>query len=182
MSRIEILPNNSYKIGVDEIEGLKAEMNKVFEPIVALLNDKIYWRNGDIVTEAEYKWRDGFIPHSDNCGGIQIRQVIPRCEEQEFSFLEFGETDCAGNECDPDCCSCDDDGQLDSFLRVWFKFEGIQEDGSLKFYLYMGGGNQDAPYFRTEPTIFEAEFSCKSVAGLKRASSNYIKLLLKELE
>ena len=45
----------------------------------------------------------------------------------------------------------------------------------------MSGGNGDAPYFREKylSTLFEAEFSCKSPAGLKRAAAPHIKKLMK---
>lgn len=191
---IQIVSNhNSYKIGVDEIVGLKQAMMEVMAPIQASIKDRIYWSDVDL-GEAEYKSRDGFIAHSHNCGGIMIREVIPKCEEYDFGFLEFGECDMCGTaECVNDkgepiqCgykgmeCASESDGYLDAQLRIWLKFEGYDEEtGELSFYLYCGGGNGDAPYFRTkyESDLFEASFTCKSVAGLKRAASKHVKALL----
>lgn len=178
---IKLVPNhNSYKIGIDEIVGLKQAMKQVMAPIRQALKDKIYW-NDCSLEESEYKSRDGFIPHSHNCGGIELMVIVPKCEEYAFKFLEFGE--CDDDECNHDeRCIYEDEGHLDAKLRIWLKFEGIDEETqSLQFYLYMGGGNDDAPYFRArcEADIFEAEFTCKSVAGLKRAASKHVKALLK---
>ena len=173
------------KVGMDEIVGLEDAMRKVFKPIETTLLDKMYWCRGDedgIVHKAEYKSRDGFIPHSHNCGGLKIVQVVPKCEEYEFGFLEFGEWDGEHYCEDTDNCEChyDCDGEYDALLDIWFKFEGLDEEtGELKFYLVLSGGNNDAPYFRNQPTLFEAEFTCKSIAGLNRAASKHIKALLK---
>jgi len=175
------------KVGVDEIEGLKSEMMKVFKPILDTLQDKIYW-NDRLLDEAEYKSRDGFIPHSDNCGGLIISSVIPSYEQYEFDFLEFGE-------CDPEYCTChtgtnpecelDIDGHKDAYLRVWFKFEGYNpKTNEFSFYLVMSGSNNDAPYFResSQPTLFERSFTSKSIAGIQRAASKSIKELLKVIK
>lgn len=199
MTKIKLTKDahTSYKIGLDEIEGLKAAMLKVFEPIHNLIQDRAYW-NEDLLSFAEYKSRDGFLAHSHNCGGIQLNLQVPKCESHDFSFLEFGECDdcdtpeliaaattpgnsqCGydGQECASEC-----EGHLDAYLQIWFKFEGINSDGGLDFYLVASGGNQDAPYFRTKylPTIFESSFSSKSVAGISRAASKHIQGLLNVL-
>lgn len=175
------------KVGVNEIQGLKNEMMKLMKPIQKQLKESIYWSGVDL-EESEYKSRDGFIPHSGNCGGIEISEIIPECEKYDFGFLEFGEWDGTHWDCkDRDACDCSylNDGELDAKLRIWFKFEGYDsETGELKFWLYMGGGNGDAPYFRTkyENDIFEASFSCKSVKGLNRAASKHIKKLVKMIK
>lgn len=173
------------KIGINEVQGLKAAMKSVIEPVRAAIKENIYWSDVELI-ESEYISRDGFIPHSHNCGGFEITEVIPECEQYEFGYLEFGSWDgehyCDGSDKDNCECSSDSDGHYDAKLRVWFKFEGIDEDShELKFYLYLGGGNGDAPYFRTqyEATVFETEFTCKSIKGLSRASSKHIKKLLK---
>lgn len=173
--------SQSYKIGVDEIVGLNAALTETLIPIKKTLKDRIYW--SDLEFESvEYKRRDGFIPHSHNCGGIEISVVLPKCEEYDFEHLvEFGEhdDDCALMTEGEDCSCGEGDGLLDAFLRIRLKFEGIQEDGSLQFYLFAEGGNHDAPYFRNTPTVFEAEFSAKSVAGVKRAASKSVAKLIK---
>lgn len=178
---------NSHKIGMDEIVGLKIAMTNIIKPIQDLINNKIYW--GPFKFEpSEYKSRSGFIPYSHNCGGLDLTIIIPKCEEYSWDFLEFGEWDgehyCDGTDKENCECPVDQDGEYDSKLRIWFKFEGYdRETGDLTFYLYLGGGNGDAPYYRTkyETDIFEASFTCKSVSGLKRAASGHIKELIKIL-
>jgi hypothetical protein len=184
MGKIKVNMENSYKLGMNEVEGLKNAMTKVFKPIEDILKSKMYWNESGLIYDVEYKSRDGFIAHSHNCGGLMIRQVIPKCEEYEFSYLEFGECDeCSGEkQCGYEGMECGsmNDGLLDASLRIWFKFEGYnKETGELEFYLCAGGGNGDAPYFRTqyEQDLFEASFACKSIEGLKRASSKHIKAL-----
>jgi hypothetical protein len=188
MKSIQLTPQSheSYEIGVDEIVGLKKAMAEVMLPVIQTIKDKAYW-NDDVLSWAEYKRRDGFIPHPHNLGGLEIRLVVPDCEQYEFSFLEFGEwdgehvSDCTDHE----TCECmyANDGEYDASLRVWLKLESI-DDGTLKFWLYMGGGNGDAPYFRSkyETDIFEASFECKSVAGLKRAANKHVKALLEVIK
>lgn len=173
------------KIGIDEVVGLKQAMIDLMKPIQSALKENIYWSDVEL-NESKYKSRDGFMPYSSNCGGIDIVEVIPQCEEYSFKFLDFGEWDgthyCDGKDHENCKCSMSNDGELDAKLRIWFKFEGIDDSTkALKFYLYMGGGNDDAPYFRTkyEATLFEAEFECKSVKGLKRAASKHVNKLLK---
>jgi hypothetical protein len=187
--------HKSYKIGVDEIEGLKAEMYSVIKPIQVAIKDQTYWNDCEF-KDSGYKSRDGFIPHSHNGGGPQLRIVVPKSEESSFGFVGFGDCDECGNETeypegDHQCgyngveCGNETEGHLDASLRVWFKFEGIDtETGTLNFYLVVAGGNGDAPYFRTnyEEIYFESEFSCKSVKGLKKAASKHIKAVLKLIE
>jgi hypothetical protein len=178
---------HSYKIGLDEVVGLESVLRKILEPVRAHLNDLDNW-SGDNWFQfetVEYKSRDGFIAHSHNCGGIEIRAIVPKCGEYNFDFLEFGEyEEQEKGQSDEDYDRQRDieeyEGHLDAQLRVWLKFEGI-EDGTLKFYLYAGGGNGDAPYFRTkyETDLFEASFEVKSLAGIQRAASKHVKALIK---
>jgi len=191
--QIKIEQGSSYKVGMDEIPGLEAAMREAFKPVVEHLQDLAYWNRETDAEKSEYKRRDGFIPHSHNCGGLEWSTVVPSCVKYEFDFLEFGECDECGKadeypEGDHQCgykgfeCAYESEGHLDAKLRVWFKFEGL-EDGTLKFYLYAGGGNGDAPYFRTkyETDLFEASFEAKSLAGIQRTASKHIKALLKVL-
>jgi hypothetical protein len=174
---IKVDMNGSYKLGMDEVMGLRSAMIKAFQPVLDVINDKVYW--GPVKFEdAEYKSRDGFRANSSNCGGIVIDLIIPKCEECEFDYLEFGEYDC-GEFCSESECTCDQDGGLDARLRIWFKFEGL-EDGTLNFYINACGGNGDAPYFRIGnlSDIFEATFTAKSIEGISRAASKHVKKLL----
>jgi hypothetical protein len=177
---VRILKTNSYKIGVNEIQGLKKAMLEVMKPVKAALETSIYWSDVDL-HETEYLSRDGFAAYSHNCGGIQIREIIPKCEEYEFDFLEFGEhdTDCEvilnGEE-----CSCGEgDGLLDSNLKIFLKFEGLDDKGVMSFYLVLHGGNQDAPYFRQSTDIFEADFKAKNITEFKIKATVQIKKMLK---
>lgn len=169
------LTNNaehSYKIGLDEIQDLKSTMLDLMKPVKSALKDKIYWSEVDL-NEAEYKSRDGFIPHSHNCGGIQIHEVIPKCEEYDFGYLEFGECD-TPDECQDECL-CEAEGHLDAALKIFFKFEGYDpKTGELSFYLILHGGNDDAPYFRKSQDIYEAEFTARSLDDLRRQASKPI--------
>lgn len=176
----------SKKIGVNEIIGLKDAMRDLMKPLQESILDKTYWNNQIDLIDSEYLSRDGFWAHSHNCGGLEISEIIPQCEEHNFTHLTFGEWDgqhyCDGK--DKDNCECpyDSDGHYDAKLRIWFKFEGYDPNTKeLSFYLYCGGGNGDAPYFRTkyEETVFEASFTCKSVEGLNRAASKHFKALMK---
>jgi hypothetical protein len=186
----------SHKVGINEVVGLNKAMRDVMTPIQALIKDKVYWNDCDL-DETEYKSRDGFIPYSHNQGGIQLSLVIPSCEKDGFDHLiEFGECDECGNaelypEGDHQCgykgqeCGYESEGHLDAHFRVWLKFEGIDQDTQeLSFYLYCGGGNGDAPYFRTkyEADVFEASFTCKSVAGLKRSASKHVQALIAKIK
>ncbi len=194
MRKIQVEMKDSYKLGMSEVVGLEAAMRSAFEAVQTFVSEAAYWTDADeLVQTVEYKSRDGFIANKSNCGGLQIRTVVPKCEEYNFSFLNFGECDECGNaklhpKNDHQCgyegreCSLDSEGYNDAALRIWFKFEGI-EDGELKFMLYAGGGNGDAPYFRTahETDIFEAEFSAKTVSGVKRAALKHMKALIKKM-
>lgn len=177
--------HNSYKIGMEEIEGLERAMRSAFQPIVDSIADRVYWYDKDsLVSRAEYKSRDGFIPYADNHGGLELNAVIPKCEEYDFSFLEFGECDDKECKCHKEgsngSCSYEDEGHFDSKLRIFFKFEGIEDD-KLKFYLVMSGGNNDAPYYREKymPTLLEASFESSSLFGIKRAADKHVNKLLK---
>lgn len=175
------------KVGIDEIDGLKEVMIALMQPVKEWVKESIYWNDCDL-DESEYKSRDGFIPYSHNFGGIELTVIIPSVERDTFSFLEYGECD----ECKPgdnnQCgyngqeCASESEGHLDAKLRIWLKFEGL-ENGVMSFYLYLGGGNGDAPYFRTkgEATVFELSFTAKSLAGLKRTGAAAIKKMFKEV-
>lgn len=187
---IKVEMNGSYKLGMNEVVGLREAMAKALQPIREILRDKAYWDESLDFEDAEYKSRSGFIANKDNCGGLMLCLQVPDCEQYDFSFLEFGECDeCAQNTEGKECgangeyCSSSDEGYLNAYLRIWFKFEGINEAGELEFYINACGGNGDAPYFRVEhlADLFEASFTCRSVAGLQRAASKHIKALLKIL-
>lgn len=175
------------KIGVDEIEGLKSVLLKVMTPLTEHLKQSIYWN--DLKPDwSEYKGRDGFIPHSDNHGGPELTIIIPKCESYEFGFLEFGECDeCAG---ETQCgyngqeCSSESEGHCDAKLRFWLKFEGLNDQNEMEFWLYCGGGNGDAPYFRTkyESDIFETSFSAKTLKQVETRGVKAIKALIKVIK
>jgi len=167
----------SYKIGVDEIVGLKEAMQAVMVPIRDLLREKAYWDRELKFDELEYKSRDGFIPYSHNCGGVELGLHVPECEQCDWDFLEFGEPEIDEETGEP----YENEGELDAYLRIILKFEGIDDNGDLQFYINVAGGNNDAPYFRVSklPDLFEAEFTCKSVAGLKRAAARHVKAAMK---
>jgi hypothetical protein len=176
------------KVGIREIKGLESVLRELAAPLLAEIKQGVYWDENLSFEVNEYTSRDGFIPYSDNCGGLELSVIIPSCESYNFGYLEFGE-------CDPEFCDChtpehangsgecslDIDGHKDAKLRVWLKFEGIDSDGTLNFWFYLGGGNGDAPYFRTrsEATVFEESFSVKSLAGLKRKGQSVIKRMIK---
>ncbi len=190
----ELKNHNSYKTGLNEYQGLNKALREVLKPVQTFIKDKIYW-NDCTLEDSEYKSRDGFIPYSHNFGGIQVHVVIPKCEQYEFGFLSFGECEDCGNaelypEGDHQCgyngteCASEVEGHLDASLRIWLKFEGIdQKTGNGMFYLVCAGGNGDAPYFRTkyEETYFEAEFTAKNIKDLKIKSKKHIQKLLKVL-
>jgi hypothetical protein len=180
------IKQNVYKVGINEIEGLTDAMTKALIPIQNLVKERVYWNDAEIC-QTEYIGRDGFIPYSHNHGGVEISLVIPKCESYEFDFLEFGECD----ECDGEkqCgykkqeCGSESEGHLDAKLRIWLKFEGI-DNNEMHFYLYLGGGNGDAPYFRTkhEKTIFETEFTAKTISSFKLEAKKQVEKLLKRIE
>ena len=110
---------------------------------------------------------------------------IPKCEEYGFGSVEFGE--CDDNECE--ChnedgngeCGYENEGYLDAFLRIRLKFEGLDEKGVMKFYLFAEGGNNDAPYYRNVPTLFETEFTAKNMSDLRAKAKKHIQKLIKEV-
>ncbi len=184
------------KTGINEVEGLKEVLLKSMAPMLAFVKDKTYWNDDLELSESEYKSRDGFIPYRENCGGIELTCIIPKCEEYDWSFLEFGECDQCGTpdlgldrhglpkQCgyNGDSCGCESDGHLDAKFRVWLKFEGL-DDGVMSFYLYCGGGNGDAPYFRVkaETTVFEESFQGKTLKQVQAQAVKAVKKLLKQL-
>lgn len=189
---IQLTPDatHSYKIGMNEIVGLEVAMREVLTPVAIQLNEQESWSGNDWfkIKPTEYTGRDGFIPFASNCGGLEINAIIPKYGEHDFSWLDFGEysereAEMSDEEYDYQRESEEGDGHLDANLRIWFKFEGLDDDGTLNFYLVCAGGNGDAPYFRTkyEQTYFEASFNCKSLKGLKRASAPHVKALLKAI-
>jgi len=170
--------SESYKIGINEVEGLRETMTTLMKPVQAALKENVYWNDVDL-DQAEYKSRDGFIANSHNYGGITINLVIPKCEEYEFSYLEFGECD-TPEECEDECiCECE--GHLDAALNIWFKFEGLNKDGSADFYLCLHGGNGDAPYFRTKYStdIFGTEFQATGILDLQSKAQKHIETLIR---
>jgi len=180
--KVKLTPeaSRSYKIGVDEVVGLREALESAMTPVRDSLRERAYW-NRELEFEAlEYKSRDGFIAHSHNCGGVELSLHVPECESSDWSCLEFGElTEEYTRDVDP----YENEGELDAYLRIILKFEGFDDDGSLKFYINASGGNADAPYFRVSrlPDLFEAEFSCKSVAGIRRAAAAHVRRLLEVL-
>jgi hypothetical protein len=190
MPLLKLIETHHWKTGVDEIAGLAEALEDVLRPVQEALAEKAYWDNCTM-EETEYKSRDGFIPYKHNCGGREITLVVPSCEQYAFGFLSFGECDECGKESDAagnplQCgfggqeCGYEAEGHLDAKLRVWLKFEGL-ENGVMQFWLYMGGGNGDAPYFRTghEATVFEQAFTAKSLAGVRRQGAAAVRKLLK---
>lgn len=189
---------DAYKIGLDEVEGLQDAMAEVLKPVLERVKQDIYW-NDDLKFEpVEYNHRDGFWASDSNCGGLEICQLIPKCEEYSFGFLEFGECEECNELCEKNIlnkhneiaqcgyeeqeCASDSEGHLDAILRIWLKFEGI-ENGVMSFYLVMSGGNGDAPYFRVSgsSTYFESDFEAKTIAEFKREAKKHIKKLLKKM-
>lgn len=176
------------KVGMNEVEGLAASMKQAFTPVVDFIKDKTYWNDNLDSEPAEYTSRDGFIPHSHNCGGYRVGSVIPKCEEYDWSFLEFGK-------CDPEFCSChtdtnngecelDIDGHNDSVFKVWLKFEGINTGGVMEFYLVASGSNTDSPYFREryQPVLFESSFQAKTLKQFESKAKSEIKKMLKKFK
>lgn len=162
------------KTGMNEVVGLEKTLQKVLKPIQKALQDKIYW---DTVSTrvTEYKSRDGFIAHSHNHGGLELCYIIPKCEEYSWNTIEFGEY-----ETDQDAEN-DNEGHYDAKIRIWLKFEGIDDAGYMQFYLVMSGGNNDAPYFREahSGTYFGAEFKSKTLKGIDLVAKKHINKLLK---
>lgn len=171
------MAKQSYKIGVDEVAGLMDELKRVMSPIRDALNEKAYWAEIDF-DSLEYKSRDGFIPYSHNCGGVELGLQVPECESLDWGFLEFGELT---EEYLRDDEPWENEGELDAYLRIILKFEGFDDAGNMQFYLNVSGGNNDAPYFRTAemPDLFEAEFTCKKIEHIKMKARPYIRKILK---
>ncbi len=173
--------------------GLEKVLQKVLSPIVEVLQDKIYWNNEVEATQFEYKSRDGFSAYPDNCGGLQICEVIPECESYEFDFLSFGEADSSNiigyeamseEEKDEAMSNYNCDGELDAILRIRLKFEGFDAKGNMIFYFFAEGGNIDAPYFREgrQSTLFQAEFRALTLKDIPVKAKRHVNKLLKLLK
>ncbi len=192
---VRIEKNDSYKVGMDEIPGLKEALLEVMNPIKEALSEKIYWSSEIEINDQEYKSRDGFSAYPDNCGGLQICEVIPQCESYEFDFLNFGEyeaSDIEGHEnmtkeqlqeAIEEAYQGDTD-HLDAIFRCVMKFEGFDERGNMIFYFFLEGGNGDAPYFRQgrQSTIISGEFKAKTLKDIKKKSAKHINKVLKLLK
>jgi len=156
-------------------------------PVVDRIKSGMYWSDVKL-GQSEYTSRDGFWASPSNCGGPEIFEVVPDCEQHNFGFLEFGETErepgMSDEEYESQCQIDSDEGHNDAALRVWFKFEGLQEDGNMSFYLVLSGGNGDAPYFRIkhQATIFECDFQAKTLKGVKSKGTKAIQKLLKSMK
>jgi hypothetical protein len=187
MEAFKIKNTGSYKVGLNEIEGLEQTIHSLMVPIQRILKSKIYWTSKIDLSSVEYKSRDGFIAHSHNCGGLKIQLVIPKTEESEFEFLEFGECDhedCPDYEETGECVS-EDAGHLDAALNIWFKFEGLDEEtGNAQFYIAVFGGNGDAPYFRTKymTDIYEYEFNASDLNDLQKKAQKPIQDIINILK
>lgn len=193
MAKLKI-DTDAYKIGLDEIDGLQNAMTEVLAPVLEVIQDRVYW-DKLAFEPSEYHSRDGFIPYASNCGGMELTVIVPKCESQEFDFLRFGECDTCQElfeeameenalQCGyhgQECCS-ESEGHLDAKLRVWLKFEGL-ENGVMNFYLVLSGGNGDAPYFReyAAKTIYESQFQAATLASFKTKAVRHIKKLLKAM-
>lgn len=174
---------DSHKIGLDEIEGLTPILNNLFKPLLNEISEHTYWIDNltEHLDESEYKSRDGFMAYDHNCGGLDLTLVLPKCEMYSFEYVDFGEcwepddSDMEDHECDEHC---------DAKLRIWLKFEGLDEAGTLNFYLYMGGGNGDAPYFRVkdEQTYFETQFEAKTLNQVTKNGKKAVNKLLKLIQ
>ena len=185
----------SYKIGVDEVEGMQTALVAAFTPVRDRIRSKAYWDENLEFNSLEYKSRDGFIANSHNCGGLELTLHVPNCEQYDWGFLEFGE--CDGCADDGESCLGDDskypenggecgyqaDGHLDSYLRIILKFEGFNEAGEMEFYINVCGGNNDAPYFRVKhlPDLLEGSFTCKTLKQIGMKAKPHVKRILKLL-
>lgn len=173
------------KVGLNEVEGLKAVLKNLVRPLQKSLGHPIYWDEAVSFAENEYNSRDGFRAHSHNCGGYELKILLPSCERYSFPFVAFEE--CEDSECnckleDGDgSCPEEADGGLDSILRIWLKFEGINENGVMSFYFYMGGGNADVPYFRSgrEATIFGESFQATDLKQVRKTGGRIVRKMLK---
>lgn len=191
-NQVVIKQGNSYKIGMNEVVGLRDAMIKALKPLQVALQDAQSWGSAEDwfpMDDAEYKSRDGFIPHSHNLGGIQINQVIPECGQCDFTKLDFPEyspssDDLTEAEQDAERESESGDGLLDSHLRIWLKLEAVDQlsDGNclMKFYL-VASTCDEAPYFRhrTSRDLFESEFQASSIEAFKRKAAANVKRCIK---
>lgn len=181
MENIKVNMNGSYKLGLDEVEGLNDALSEALNPLTEALNKLCYWTTIE-PEKTEYKRRDGFIPHAHNCGGLLLFVIVPKCEEYDFSFLDFNEYEsiCEDGRCgECDCCNPE---HLALAFRVWLKFEGL-DDGTMSFYLY-ASQNDEAPYFRNnyETDLFEKEFESQSLEETKLKASHAVRELMKTLK
>jgi hypothetical protein len=67
------------------------------------------------------------------------------------------------------------------YLRVFFKFEGIDErTGELGFYINISTCDE-APYFRLKysTTLFETEFKVKTLAQLRTIGKRHMLMAIK---
>ena len=92
----------------------------MLKPVQDKIQAEVYWDKVEI-DASEYKGRDGFIPFSSNCGGIQITEVLPKCEADSFKYVDFG--DCYEPDGDMENHECNE--HCHAKVRVWLKFEGI---------------------------------------------------------
>ena len=178
---------NSYKIGLHEVVGLKAAMTRVMQPLLVALNDAESWC-GDgwfKLSEAEYKSRDGFIPHTHNCGGLMIESVLPECGQSDFPSLNWpeytpSEDGMTDDQQDEERQSYADNGYLDCHLRIWLKFEGFDNRGNMQFYL-VASSCDEAPYFRHRNAVnhFEASFTAATLSSFERKAAVQIRKLVK---
>jgi hypothetical protein len=190
MIKVKINQGDSYKVGVDEVVGLERVMRHVLKPLLGALNDANSWSGDGWVKfdKAEYKSRDGFIPYAENCGGVLIDGVIPSCGISDFPGIE-------GNEFEPSSPTLTDDeyqaelesaegeGHLDSHLRVFFKFEGFDDKGHMKFYLNAAYSNE-APYFRHHKhsvDLFEVEFTASTLVELNAKAPKHVARCIKSI-
>lgn len=189
-SSFKIIENKKYsKIGFNEVSGLGPAMMQAMKPVLEFIQKKIYWGNiKEYTSEAEYVSRDGFSAYSHNLGGIIISFTAPKCEADSFPFLIFGdveESEREENMTDEDwenyCESVDSDGHLDYHFRLFFKLEEVS-DNELKFYINVSGGNNDAPYFRNIPTLYENEFTASSLAEVVSRGKRIFTDLVKHLK
>jgi hypothetical protein len=190
MNTLKIDQGNSYKIGLDEIVGLKDVLNEVIKPLVDHLNEQQSWTSPDWfqVECAEYKSRDGFIPHSDNLGGLVVAAIIPECGQGDFPMCSFPEFEPSSDnltdeEIDAERESDGANGYLDSYLRIFLKLESIDpETGEMKFYINACTCDE-APYFRLKYSsdLFESEFTVTSFKQLRTVGAKHINKLIKVL-
>lgn len=78
--------NESYKLGMNEVVGLRKAMIKAFKPVVGALQEKTYWHENLKPEDAEYISRYGFIANSDNRGGliIDLKKDIAESEHNQL--------------------------------------------------------------------------------------------------